>query len=100
MGTITIEWNRIIREVDNYALLIERLGPTTESAQAGKNAATKAYSAMWRYYLRQGAPYEETYEGMERYYDERFRETPAEWAAWYQLKEKFREFPAEDRPEP
>jgi hypothetical protein len=51
--------------------------------------------------LTVGRPYGETGEGMIRFYEESgFFQSPEELEGWEKLRERFRDIPVEDRPEP
>ena len=63
-------------------------------------ALRKGYNAIWQLYLRLGAPYGETGEGMIRFYEESgFFQSPEEREGWEKLRERFRDIPVEDPPE-
>ena len=87
-----------IIEASTVISVIEEAAPHIDRAV---DALREGYDAIWQLYLRLGAPYGETGEGMIRFYEESgFFQSPEESEAWEKLRERFRDIPAENRPEP
>jgi hypothetical protein len=86
-----------IIEAHNVISVIQEAEPHIETAV---EALREGYDAIFQLYLRLGAPYGETGEGMIRFYEEcDFFQTREEREAWEKLRERFRDIPIEDQPE-
>jgi hypothetical protein len=82
-------------ETSRVISVIQEAAPHIDNAV---EALRRGYDAIWQLYLRLGAPYGETGEGMIRFDEEcDFFQTPEEREAWGKLRERFRDIPVEDQ---
>jgi hypothetical protein len=89
--------NRAIIEASTVIGVLEDVAPHIDKAV---EALRKGYDAIWQLYLRLGARYGETSEGMILFYEESgFFQSAEEREAWEKLRERFRDLQVEDRPE-
>ena len=89
--------NQAIMQASKVISVIQDAAPQIERAV---EALKRGYDAIWQLYLRLGAPYGETTEGMLRFYEESgFFQSPEVREAWEKLRERFRDLPLEDQPE-